>query len=166
MYFGLILLLLATLVSLPLVEVPIAVRAEGYLRASAETHSLIAPSSGEVAWVRARDRRSVARGDTILLLNRPDLYVRLEAIRARRVSVEQECRDLERLIAWVEGNGPPERPVSPRYREESKSIVAELESIGGQLRSIRREAFRSAAVIARGLNAAAHSVAESAVAVT
>ena len=108
-YFGLILLLLATLVSLPLVEVPIAVRAEGYLRASAETQSLIAPSSGEVAWVRARDRRSVARGDTILLLNRPDLYVRLEAIRARRVSVEQECRDLERLIAALSNAASPQQ---------------------------------------------------------
>jgi len=153
-YLAVLSILAAALAALPLVQVPVSVRAAGYLRASADPHSIAVPAEGEVVWARSRMAANVRAGDTLLLLTRPGLGARKEALRFRRASLEEEGRDLVLLISWIDG-APSGEPTGVRHGFELRALQTELTALLERESSAEREAARAAELLARGLVARA-----------
>lgn len=137
--------------ALPIVQVPISVPAAGFLRARADPQTVVVSVSGWARKVRSSEVRSVARGDTLLLLDRPDLRAREEALGARDANLRTEIADLRALIAHAEALEEAPRPISLRYGEELSRVQVELERHATRLEAARRETARAAALTNRGL---------------
>lgn len=153
-YLALLLIVGAALAALPLVTVPVSVRAQGYLRSASDPHSIAAPAPAEVVAVRPRAARRVRAGDTLVVLVRPEIAARARALQSRRLALEGERRDLELLVRAIESRDAAE-PRSLRYGYEWRALQSELAVLLEQEGAAVRELDRAAALLARGLTSAA-----------
>lgn len=149
---GLIVLLIA---AIPLVELPVSVQAAGILRRRAETQTLVAPVGGWIRWIRRSEDRRIRAGDTLLVLDRPELGRRAAALAARREQLRAELRDLEILVAGARGLGRTPPLSSPRYDAERRHFDDEAALVDGRLEAAVRDHTRIASLAALGLAPAA-----------
>jgi len=151
---GLIVLVIA---AIPLIEVPVSLRAAGILRSRAETQTLVAPVGGWIRWVRRAEDRKVGAGDTLLVLDRPELAQRAAVLAARREELHRELRDLEALVAGARGSTRTPALTSPRYAAERRHFDDESALLRGRLEAAIRERDRVEALASLGLAPAAEA---------
>lgn len=154
---------LVGLMSLPLVQVDVAVSAPGIVRPATERIELRLPLSGRIARVLARDNERVALGQPLLEVATPDLDERL----ARNAALQTEKRA---VLAWLDEFSTARRTEPSVLPEldvgravESFAGVRALQQEAAQLR-VQIEASRVAEAKARTELARATALAEKGIA--
>ncbi|NRP75835.1 Leukotoxin export protein LtxD [Ensifer psoraleae] len=132
----------ATLVSLPLITVTVSVQSAGTIRPIIEKTPLIAPVSGRISRIVARENELVAQGQEILSLDDQVVEEKLKALTADIRAKSDLARDLESLIS----SGT--RAMSP-IRLLTESAAAERAHFLNRLRENQYAASNAAAELER-----------------
>lgn len=140
--------------ALPLVRVPVAVRATGMVRPSVEKLEIRAGVAGVVTEVRMSEGRMVGAGEPLVQLSVPAHSARRSYLLDVRRELVAAIRDLERLSSEPDGRGDGWQPVSTGYRAEVRSYLSGVAERRGRIDRIARELTRSERLVARGLAAA------------
>lgn len=154
-YLGAIVALLVLLAALPLVQVPVTVRAPGVIRPVLEKNMVRVPVSGRVASVLVRERQAVTRGTPLVELESSVLRGQAGTVRFRAEQVDAFIRDLERLAAAGPGALPRTALSTPKYQRELEQLQGELAEVGERQRSARQELARAEALHDRAFLSAA-----------
>jgi membrane fusion protein, peptide pheromone/bacteriocin exporter len=96
-YLIIIVSLVATLASLPLISVDISVQARGLFQADIEKQFITAPVNGRVAFTRINTGDKVVAGDTIFIMDAGGLEAQLNALESIRNENQRSVYDLEKL---------------------------------------------------------------------
>lgn len=150
LYLLLLLIVSAALAALPLVEVPVTLRAPGLLRPVIDKHELRAAGDGVVLELLVRENDHVRRGQPLLRTSRAGVAERAAGVHAERAAAMDLARDLERLT----GSGGRIAVTALRtrtYRLSLQQHLADLDEHAARLRHLEREAGRAAELTARGL---------------
>ncbi|WP_095205216.1 HlyD family secretion protein [Mesorhizobium carmichaelinearum] len=98
-YRVIVLSVVATLVSLPLITVTVSAQSAGIIRPILEKTPMIAPVSGRVTHILAVENDPVAQGQEILALNDELIEEKLRAVRGNIRAKSDLARDLKTLIS-------------------------------------------------------------------
>lgn len=141
--------------ALPLVHVPVAVRASGMIRPSMEKHEIRAAISGFVADARMQEGMTVAAGEPLLRISVPAESTRGSNLLERRRELASAIADLER-IASIAGSAEAGSwvPDSPDLRAELRSERSATAERRDRIDRIRTELSRAERLMALGLIAA------------
>lgn len=141
--------------ALPLIHVPVSVRATGMIRPSEEKHEIRAGISGVVAEVRMLEGMAVAEGEPLLRVSTPAESVHGPHLLERRREIASAIADLERLASATEISAVPGwEPATPGFRAELRSERSAEAERRGQIDRIRIELARAELLLAQGLAAA------------
>lgn len=147
-YLLCLLLVASTFLALPLIEVPVTLRANGALRPSVEKHDIRAPRTGVLAALPIRENQVVQRGALIARLAAVGSAERMAALRAERVTTERLIADLQRLTGRSPDAGPP--PVTGRYRLALAVHLRAVDQQQARIRRMEREVRRTSSLVASG----------------
>ncbi len=92
---------MGALMSLPLIEVDVAVRVPGIVRSATERVELRPAVSGPITRVLVQDNEPVRAGQVLLMISSVDVDERLARNRALQVEHAERMADLRRLTAWA-----------------------------------------------------------------
>ncbi|MER9938385.1 HlyD family efflux transporter periplasmic adaptor subunit [Mesorhizobium sp. M0088] len=98
-YRMILLSVVATLVSLPLITIAISVQSAGIIRPTVEKTPLVAPVSGRISRILAVENDMVAQGQEILALDDEVVEEKLRAYKGDIRAKSDLARDLETLIS-------------------------------------------------------------------
>ncbi len=98
-YKIIVLCMLATLLSLPLITITVSVQSAGTIRPTIEKTPLIAPVSGRISRILAVENDLVAKGQEILALDDEVVEEKLRALAGEVRAKSDLARDLETLIS-------------------------------------------------------------------
>lgn len=136
--------------SMPLIHVPVGVRAAGMLRPAVEKQEIRAPVSGRVAGSVMSEGRAVTAGESLIRLSTGDLSVTREGLRELRREAAAAVADLEILLDYVHGVSLPDRtPRSGLYAAEHGAHVAMLTEQSARVDGLRREHDRAVLLMER-----------------
>jgi multidrug efflux pump subunit AcrA (membrane-fusion protein) len=150
LYLLLLLIVSAAVAALPLVEVPVTLRAPGLLRPAIEKHEIRAAGDGMVLEILVRENEHVRRGQPLLRTSRAGITERAAGVRAERAAAMDLARDLERLTGSG-GRIAVTALRTRRYRLSLQQHLADLGEHAARLGHLEREAERAAELTARGL---------------
>ena len=141
--------------ALPLIHVPVSVRATGMIRPSQEKHEIRAGITGVVADVRMIEGMDVAAGEPLLRVSTPAASAHGGYLLERRREVVSAIADLERL-ASAPGTSASSawEPATAGFRAEVRSERSAEAERRGQIDRIRIELTRAELLLAQGLAAA------------
>jgi membrane fusion protein, peptide pheromone/bacteriocin exporter len=128
-YMIIIVSLVATLVSLPLIYVDISIQARGLFQADIEKQIITAPVNGRVVFSTIRTGDIVEAGDTIFVMDTAGLEAQLNALESIRNENKRSVYDLEKLT----GNNQKidthkfHDLLTPRYISELESLRRQIE---------------------------------------
>jgi membrane fusion protein, peptide pheromone/bacteriocin exporter len=128
-YMIIIVSLVATLVSLPLIYVDISIQARGLFQADIEKQIITAPVNGRVVFSTIRTGDIVEAGDTIFVMDTAGLEAQLNALESIRNENKRSVYDLEKLT----GNNQQidthkfHDLLTPRYISELESLRRQIE---------------------------------------
>lgn len=145
-YLALIAIVTAGLVSLPLVHVPVAVRAPGMVRPAAARYELRAGTSGVIELYRMSEGQRVEAGALLMRVAAPALTARASQVMDARRELLAAIADLESLVSIESTRSDSAAPAGTRrYREELRLLaraIAEHTSRGDRIREEQRRAER------------------------
>ena len=98
LYLSTLALTLAAAASLPVIQAPVTVHANGMLRPTIERQEARAAESGIVHSIRTRDGQRVSAGDTLVILDAGSVAARLATVDSIAHSRAAELSDLTRLL--------------------------------------------------------------------
>ncbi|MBX6364095.1 MAG: HlyD family efflux transporter periplasmic adaptor subunit [Gemmatimonadetes bacterium] len=133
-YVSLLVVLLAGLVSLPLVRVPVSVRGTGLVRPVAERQEVRAGLGGVVEAVHTREHTTVRAGEVMVTLRSEAAQERRAALRGRIAELRAAISDLEVLTASDTGGGAVAARLRSRayrraYAESQAALRAESSTV-------------------------------------
>lgn len=141
--------------ALPLVHVPVAVRATGMIRPSVEKHDVRAAASGVVADARMQEGMLVAAGEPLLRISVPAESTRGFHLLERRRELASAIADLERIPSAADsGEDGTWEPDSPDLRAALRSERSAAAERRGRIDRIRAELSRAERLMALELLAA------------
>lgn len=150
LYLLLILVVGAAVAALPLVEVPVTLRASGVLRPLVEKHEIRAAADGLVQEVLVRQNQRVRRGQPLVRTRPTGAAERAAALRLERESILELVHDLERLTGSA-GELASDELRTGRYRLSLEHHQAALAQHGILVRHLERETARIAPLVDRGV---------------
>lgn len=147
-YLLCLLLVSMVLLALPLIQVPVTLRANGALRPSVEKHDILAPRTGVLAALPVREGQVVRRGALMARLAPAGSTERKAALRVERATTERLIRDLRGLTGRSPEAGTP--PVSGRYRLAQAVHLRAVDQQQARIRRLEREVRRTSSLVASG----------------
>lgn len=156
-YLSVIAIVAIACAALPLIHVPVGVRAPGLVRPTLEKQEIRAPVSGRVTQVAMREGRRVAAGEPLLRLSTRDLSAAREGLRVLRGETAVAVSALEALTMYDPGESPVRAgPRSGVYAAELSSHLAMLSEQRARGDRLERELGRVKLLTERGLLPIAH----------
>jgi HlyD family secretion protein len=150
LYLTTLALTIAAGAALPIVQVPVAVQANGILRPTIERQEARAAESGIVGAVYVRDGERVGVGDTLLALDGTSVATRLAASDSIAQAREVELADLTRLLDAGDAFVPPPDLETPYRRQQAREHSAILTELIAREAAEQRETDRLRALLPRG----------------
>lgn len=128
-YITIICAIITGLVALPLLYVDISVQSPGVIRSGMEMTVINSPASGEISDLLVRENEMVFLGDTLLIVEQPDLVIRGTYIEERIKQLNSFNYDLSKLIrtltvsAFKKVRGLKEKVYQQEYEGYKREIV-------------------------------------------
>ncbi len=119
-YWVIIIILLAAIISLPLIYVDVAVQARGVFQSEIERQPIYAPSNGQVIQTAINKGKRVNKGDTLLTIGSDAIHAELLSVNQRIHENHLSIQDLDCLlnIKLVKDIISPAQLVTKRYYAE------------------------------------------------
>lgn len=156
-YLSVIATVLLASASLPLIHVPVGVRAPGLVRPATEKQEIRAPVSGRISESSMQEGAKVAAGEPLLRLTSGGLPAARERLRALRSETVAAVNDLETLTTFDPGAARPQQsPALAAYAAELKAHLAMVAEQDVRRGRMERELDRGRALMARGVLPPAH----------
>jgi multidrug resistance efflux pump len=156
---------LAALVSLPLIEVDVTVSSPGRVRPVGEVLELRSPVAGLVKVVSAEENARVVQGQTLVEIAAPAIDERIARNVKQTVETAEVLADLQSLLA-SDGDRPSGVWRTARWGQAAARHRVALSGLNQQIEKLERDRGRIAALHAQGLVSdrevedAAHAVAD------
>lgn len=144
------------LATLPFIEVDVAVRAPGIIRAATERIELRSALSGRCEQVLVRDNEPVKAGQPLLVLSSADVDERLARNRALQRELATRISDLRQATGLAMGSAPARGTVQPDWQtavcaEEWNGYEAQLAAYRLAEAKAGNEQSRYAALAGKGI---------------
>jgi HlyD family secretion protein len=150
LYLTLIALVMAGAASMPFVQVPVVVQADGIVRPRIERQEARAGESGVVGSVRAMDGASVEAGDTLLTLDVASILTRVALLDSIAQTQTADLADLELLVAASEETRRTLALRTTHRRQQVREHAAIEDDLLARAAAERREADRVRSLHASG----------------
>jgi membrane fusion protein, peptide pheromone/bacteriocin exporter len=150
LYLTIVGLVLTGAASMPFIQVPVVVQADGIIRPSIERQEARAAESGVVSSVRVADGTQVEAGDTLLTLDVASVAARLALLDSIAQAQTADLADLELLLAAAEGTLAHIELGTAHRRQQLREHVAIEDDLLAHAAAERREAERVRALHGRG----------------
>jgi HlyD family secretion protein len=141
---------MASVASMPFIQVPVVVQADGIVRPSIERHEARAAESGVVKSVRIMDGASVQAGDTLLTLDVASIQTRLVLLDSIAEAQSADLADLERLGIASDETGRTLALRTAHRRQQAREHAAIEDGLLARAMAERREAERVRQLHERG----------------
>lgn len=146
-YLILISIVLTTIISLPLIKIPISVSAPGVIRPQKENSKLISLVSGRVIESKInRNNQKVQKGDTLLVIFAKDLQNKLELNQNIESEYNQHITDLKNLLAKNYKN-----ITSVLYKMELASMQQRISEVNSQATLAKLDLDRNEILVKQGV---------------
>ena len=97
-YWIIIIILVAALVSLPLIYVDVAIRSRGFFQSDIERQPIQAPCSGRVDYTALKTGQNVSKGDTLMIIGSEAKLAELSSVEQRVSENAFAINDLNNLL--------------------------------------------------------------------
>ncbi len=97
-YWVIIIVIVTVLLCLPLIYVDVAVRSRGFFQSGIERQPILAPCNGKVVFSAISTGKSVARGDTLMVIGSEAITAELSSIEQRKKENNSSIDDLIKLL--------------------------------------------------------------------
>ncbi len=100
-YIAIILTIIMAILALPFIYVDVSIQSRGILRSQQDISIISAPGLGKIMALMVSDNQYISKGDTLLVLDSPELHVRLDFLQNRITELSILNNDLESLISGL-----------------------------------------------------------------
>ncbi|MEM7575070.1 MAG: HlyD family efflux transporter periplasmic adaptor subunit [Bacteroidota bacterium] len=147
-YLTIVLGLIGFGLALPFINVQVSTRSQGILRPIADPALLTTAVSGQVIYSQLQNNRTVAAGDTLLMLDTDELTNQKEHLRPQVEEHRRFLTDLERMLQSSEENYPSLE--SALYQRDYQRFRREQEELKVRLQHAQRQYDRQEQLSAAG----------------